>query len=98
MYERMKEKISNKNKVTFASSCYRQSQQTAVVTGTSFITCSCSGGAPASQGEERERGGVQQLRQRGHARGEDPGGGAGGGAQDGDLHRDQPRRAVQLGE
>lgn len=66
--------------------------------GISFVTCSRPGGAPESQGQERERGGVHQLRERGHARGEDPGGRGGGGAQNRDLHRDQPGDAVQLGE
>lgn len=68
------------------------------MTETSFVTCSRSGGAPASQGKKRERSGVHQLRQRGHARGEDPGGRGRGGTQNRDLHRDQPRRAVELGE
>lgn len=72
--------------------------KTAIVTRTSFVTCSRPGGASESEREKRERGGVHQLRQRGHARGEDSGGRAGGGAQNGDVHRDQPQRAVQLGE
>lgn len=72
--------------------------KTAIVTRTSFVTCSRPGGASESEREKRERGGVHQLCQRGHARGEDSRGRAGGGAQNGDVHRDQPQCAIQLGE
>lgn len=70
----------------------------AIVTRTSFVTCSRPGGASKSEREKWEWGGVHQLCQRGHARGEDSRGRAGGGAQNGDIHRDQPQCAIQLSE
>ncbi len=66
------------------------------MTVTSIITYSRPGGTPASQGPQREWGGVDQQCERRHACGEDPGGGACCGAQDGDLHWNQCTDALEF--
>lgn len=55
---------------------------------------SSSGGTTAGKGEERGR--VQQLCQRGHARGEDSGSRTGSGTEDRNLRGGQPDYACQL--
>lgn len=67
-----------------------------VVTVTSVVTYSRPGGAPASQGPQRERGGVDQQCERRHACGEDLGSRACCGTQDGDLHWNQCTNALKF--